>query len=245
MFTKIAIFAVVVVTVSAGVPVPYDYPAVAASKHIQPPYVPEPYEAPEPYSFGYETTDEFGNTQSRHEGADGTGAVSGSYGYTDVYGTHRQVEYVADANGYRAVVKTNEPGTSNANPANVEVLSEEAPLSHPTVTNYKHPLPLSHPAVPVPSYKQPLPLPHPAVPSYKHVLPLPHPAVPSYKHVLPLPHPAVPVPSYKYPVPLPHPALKFKSALYTHPVPYAPVVKVPTPSHPSTSTTTEAPKEEK
>ncbi|XP_013787229.1 cuticle protein 16.8-like [Limulus polyphemus] len=211
---QVAIFVVVVVTVSAGVPVPYGYPAVPAYKHPQPPYVPEPYEAPEPYSFGYETTDELGNLQSRHEEADGTGVVSGSYGYTDVYGIHRQVEYVADANGYRAVVKTNEPGTANASPANVEVLAEEAPLPHPTAPSYKHPLPLPHPAVPVPSYQ----------------------------HPVPLPHPAVPVPSYKHTVPLPHPAFSYKPALYTHPVPYAPVVKVPIPS---TTTTTEAPKEEK
>ena len=33
------------------------------------------------------------------------------------------VEYVADAAGYRATVKTNEPGTANANPADVQVSS--------------------------------------------------------------------------------------------------------------------------
>ncbi len=37
----------------------------------------------------------------------------GSYGYTDGHGIYRQVDYVADKHGFRATIKTNEPGTSN------------------------------------------------------------------------------------------------------------------------------------
>ena len=38
---------------------------------------------------------------------------TGSYGYTDGHGIYRQVDYVADKNGFRASIKTNEPGTSD------------------------------------------------------------------------------------------------------------------------------------
>ena len=42
----------------------------------------------------------------------------GTYGYTDSYGIYRQVEYVADKHGFRATVKTNEPGTANQSEIN-------------------------------------------------------------------------------------------------------------------------------
>ena len=38
---------------------------------------------------------------------------TGSYGYVDSYGIYRQVDYVADKDGFRATIKTNEPGTAN------------------------------------------------------------------------------------------------------------------------------------
>ncbi|XP_076370362.1 cuticle protein 16.8-like [Tachypleus tridentatus] len=169
MFDKAVIFVVVVVTVSAGVPVSYDDPAVPPYDYPQPIYSPElPHDvdAPEPYSFSYETSDEFGNLQSRHEEADGTGVVRGSYGYTDVYGIYRQVEYVADADGYHAVVKTNEPGTANANPANVEVSAEETPVSQPVppASVPKSVSPVSYPVVSAPTsiHQRPLSLLHQA-----------------------------------------------------------------------------------
>ncbi len=37
----------------------------------------------------------------------------GSYGYTDGHGIYRQVDYIADKSGFRAVIKTNEPGTDD------------------------------------------------------------------------------------------------------------------------------------
>ncbi|GIX67271.1 uncharacterized protein CEXT_791331 [Caerostris extrusa] len=49
----------------------------------------------------------------------------GSYGYTDNKGIARQVHYVADKAGFRAQVKTNEPGTANQNPAAVQVISND------------------------------------------------------------------------------------------------------------------------
>ncbi|XP_023225485.1 polyribonucleotide nucleotidyltransferase 1, mitochondrial-like [Centruroides sculpturatus] len=77
--------------------------------------------APKPYDFGYDVQDSYGNQQFRKETSDGKGRVVGSYGYTDAYGIYRIVEYVADEFGYRAKVKTNEPGTANQNPAHVTI----------------------------------------------------------------------------------------------------------------------------
>ncbi|KAK8770205.1 hypothetical protein V5799_013330 [Amblyomma americanum] len=77
----------------------------------------EPVYPPHPYKFGYESVDEFGNTQFRHETSDAQNTKRGSYGYTDVYGISRRVDYVADANGFRARIRTNEPGTAPSAPA--------------------------------------------------------------------------------------------------------------------------------
>lgn len=49
--------------------------------------------------------------------------MKGSYGYTDHHGNHREVHYVADHHGFRAQVKTNEPGTANQDPAHVHLHS--------------------------------------------------------------------------------------------------------------------------
>ncbi|KAH6927834.1 hypothetical protein HPB50_009149 [Hyalomma asiaticum] len=82
---------------------------------------------PTPYQFGYDVKDEYGNSQSRQESGDGSGTVKGSYGYTDTNGIYRQVNYVADQNGFRAVVKTNEPGVGPASPADAEFIVEAPP----------------------------------------------------------------------------------------------------------------------
>ncbi|KAF8767265.1 Cuticle protein 16.8 like protein [Argiope bruennichi] len=83
--------------------------------------------APQPYKFGYSVKDKHGE-QHREEVGDGKN-VKGSYGFTDARGIHRQVNYVADHAGFRAQVKTNEPGTANQNPAAVHIISD-APYGH-------------------------------------------------------------------------------------------------------------------
>ncbi|UYV73579.1 hypothetical protein LAZ67_10004142 [Cordylochernes scorpioides] len=81
--------------------------------------------APQPYKFGYDVKDEYGATNFRDEEGDGHGAVKGSYGYRDPeYGLYRIVEYVADHDGFRAQVKTNEPGTQSQDPAHVRFNAE-------------------------------------------------------------------------------------------------------------------------
>ncbi|KAG8200055.1 hypothetical protein JTE90_001913 [Oedothorax gibbosus] len=77
---------------------------------------------PQPYKFGYDVHDHHGS-QHRQEHGDGHGNVHGSYGFKDDRGIHRQVDYVADHHGFRADVKTNEPGTANQDPAHVHLHS--------------------------------------------------------------------------------------------------------------------------
>ncbi|CAN8021208.1 unnamed protein product, partial [Ixodes persulcatus] len=76
-----------------------------------------PKQPPQPYSFGYDSKDEFGTHQYRNEVSDAGNNKRGNYGYKDPVGVFRQVEYVADAAGFRANVFTNEPGTAPSTPA--------------------------------------------------------------------------------------------------------------------------------
>ncbi|XP_054717481.1 adult-specific rigid cuticular protein 15.7-like [Uloborus diversus] len=85
--------------------------------------------APKPYKFGYNIKDKHGD-QYREEVGDGASGVKGSYGFTDARGIHRRVDYVADHAGFRAQVKTNEPGTANQDPAAVKMISS-APYAGP------------------------------------------------------------------------------------------------------------------
>lgn len=54
----------------------------------------------------------------------------GSYGFKDKNGIMREVEYVADKYGFRAIVKTNEPGMASNDPAYVKIQSNPAPLEY-------------------------------------------------------------------------------------------------------------------
>ncbi|GFQ88696.1 cuticle protein 16.8 [Trichonephila clavata] len=94
--------------------------AVAAFANLQ-----EPSDQPtsKSYKFGYSIKDKNGE-QYREESGEGGHAVRGSYGFTDAHGIHRKVHYVADQGGFRAVVKTNEPGTANQSPAAVRLISD-------------------------------------------------------------------------------------------------------------------------
>jgi len=76
--------------------------------------------APEPYSYAYQT-----DTHGASEQRDAQGRVTGFYTLADADGRERRVEYVADENGFRAKVATNEVGTKSENPANVEVVAAE------------------------------------------------------------------------------------------------------------------------
>ena len=60
--------------------------------------------------FGYESDDGYGTKQTRQENQDSYGNLKGSYSYTDAYGLYRTVEYTAGPEGFKANIKTNEPG---------------------------------------------------------------------------------------------------------------------------------------
>ena len=82
---------------------------------------------PQPHSFSYDDTDDEGNQRFHSETGDGNGKVTGSYGYKDAYGVYRVVDYVADENGYRATIRSNEPGMEAPGPADVELNLETPP----------------------------------------------------------------------------------------------------------------------
>ncbi|XP_013787228.1 cuticle protein-like [Limulus polyphemus] len=94
----------------------------------------ETYNPVQLYSYGYRIKDEYDTIQFRKEETEGSDVIKGSYGYTDVAGLYRKVEYIADARGFRALIKTNEPGTTNQNSADVEIISEQGPQLHQTLT---------------------------------------------------------------------------------------------------------------
>ncbi|XP_055949635.1 uncharacterized protein LOC129983935 [Argiope bruennichi] len=77
---------------------------------------------PQPYTFGYEVHNHHGD-QWRSEVSDGFGHVHGSYGFVDNDGMHREVQYIADDGGFRAKIKTNEPGMDMPNPADVVMVA--------------------------------------------------------------------------------------------------------------------------
>ncbi|XP_077555630.1 cuticle protein 10.9-like [Haemaphysalis longicornis] len=119
MFTKALLVALVAVAAAAPVE---EYP-------------------PQPYSFSYDTTDEFGTRLTRDESSDANNVKVGSYSYTDASGVGRTVKYTADADGFHATVETNEPGTKSSNPADalyssssVEVAPAPAPVAAKPVT---------------------------------------------------------------------------------------------------------------
>ncbi|KFM73251.1 Cuticle protein 14 isoform b, partial [Stegodyphus mimosarum] len=72
------------------------------------------------YQFGYNEAHSSGST-FRKESGDSWGNKYGSYGLTDADGRYRVVDYVADAGGFRARVKSNEPGVAPADPSSTTV----------------------------------------------------------------------------------------------------------------------------
>ncbi|KAL3246052.1 hypothetical protein MRX96_057971 [Rhipicephalus microplus] len=66
----------------------------------------------EAYQFRYDVPNPEGGNHFHEESSDAGGARRGSYGVTNNEGQFVNVEYVADENGYRPVIKSNVPGVS-------------------------------------------------------------------------------------------------------------------------------------
>ncbi|GFR15316.1 adult-specific rigid cuticular protein 15.7 [Trichonephila clavata] len=87
------------------------------------------------YAFGYDIKDRLGATNSRSEVGDAHGNKKGSYTLADIDRRARRVEYVADGHGFRATVKTNEPGTAASAPAAALIASPYAGPVTPVVNH--------------------------------------------------------------------------------------------------------------
>ncbi|CAM1295642.1 Uncharacterised protein r2_g497 [Pycnogonum litorale] len=81
----------------------------------------DPVGPPAPYEMGYDIVDGDGNRHGRKESGDDAGNKAGSYSLALADGRRRIVEYKADGDGFRAIVKSNEPGTdASQDPADVD-----------------------------------------------------------------------------------------------------------------------------
>ncbi|GFY55760.1 adult-specific rigid cuticular protein 15.7 [Trichonephila inaurata madagascariensis] len=87
------------------------------------------------YAFGYDIKDGLGAANSRSEVGDAHGNKKGSYTIADIDGRARRVDYVADGHGFRATVKTNEPGTAASAPAAALIASPYAGPIAPVVNH--------------------------------------------------------------------------------------------------------------
>ena len=73
--------------------------------------------SPEPYDFNYSAETADGSLSTRSESGDKEGRVIGFYTLNGPDGRVRRVDYVADENGFRATVTTNEEGIQTSYPA--------------------------------------------------------------------------------------------------------------------------------
>ncbi|GIY27508.1 cuticle protein 14 isoform b [Caerostris darwini] len=78
------------------------------------------------YDYGYNEGHNEGGSFRRERG-DAYGRKIGTYGYTNNEGLIRIVNYVADENGFRAELKSTEPGVDEKEPASVIVFKEDTP----------------------------------------------------------------------------------------------------------------------
>ncbi|XP_023218189.1 adult-specific rigid cuticular protein 15.7-like [Centruroides sculpturatus] len=143
MFTKVAVLFAIVAAVSAGI-----VPGAVVGGHSVSSRKQDDFGN---YAFNYQIVNGVGATNGRSEVGDGWGNKRGSYVIGDIDGRARRVEYVADAAGFRAIVKTNEPGTALSAPAAAAVASPyTGPISgSPAVVAHVPVAPVAAVATPV------------------------------------------------------------------------------------------------
>jgi len=76
---------------------------------------------PEPYTFAFEAASA-GGMSRREESQDANGRVVGFYTILGEDGRERRVDYVADENGFRATVQSNEMGVQSESSANAQYI---------------------------------------------------------------------------------------------------------------------------
>ncbi|GIX97229.1 hypothetical protein CEXT_211821 [Caerostris extrusa] len=102
------------------------------------------------YAFNYDIVDGKGASNGRYEVGDGYGNKKGAYTIHDIDGRARRVEYVADHHGFRAAIKTNEPGTAASAPAAAVIASPYAGPVAPVAVKHVAPVGYAaHVAAPV------------------------------------------------------------------------------------------------
>ncbi|XP_022665864.1 adult-specific rigid cuticular protein 15.7-like [Varroa jacobsoni] len=87
------------------------------------------------YAFAYNIKNGHGAVNGRKESG-GHGGTVGSYYIGDIDGRQRSVHYIADKLGFRAQVKTNEPGTKTSYAAAATVYSSATGKAAPDVGLY-------------------------------------------------------------------------------------------------------------
>ncbi|GIY42387.1 adult-specific rigid cuticular protein 15.7, partial [Caerostris extrusa] len=105
--------------------------------------------------FRLRNQDGLGATNSRSEVGDAHGNKKGSYTIADIDGRARRVDYVADGHGFRATVKTNEPGTAASVPAAVLIASPYAGPVAPVVNHVAPAVAVGHAASMPPHWPSP------------------------------------------------------------------------------------------
>ncbi|UYV70698.1 hypothetical protein LAZ67_8000298 [Cordylochernes scorpioides] len=154
------------------------------------------------YKFGYDVDDGYYNRHHHKEESDVYGAKTGSYGYSDAHGIYRHVAYVADGQGYRAYVSSNEPGTAPQDPADVKMYVK--PANYKPEPAYYKPQPSNY--KPEPAYYKPQPAYYKPEPAYYKPQPAYYKPEPAYYKPQPAyykPQPAYykPEPAYYKPEP--------------------------------------------
>ncbi|XP_076334079.1 adult-specific rigid cuticular protein 15.5-like [Tachypleus tridentatus] len=179
MCKAVILFALIAI-VKAGLPalhVPLGYAATSGVSNLA-----RQQDSHGNYKFGYDIVRGTGASNSRYEQGDSHGNKIGSYSIADIDGRIRIVDYVADDYGFRAFIRTNEPGTKNDDPADVEINGHAHPAANTLFAAHAHGLPsyaspvldnrVSQPYVPLVKSYAPVPAPQTATDTYINCLSL-------------------------------------------------------------------------
>lgn len=95
-------------------------------------------------NFGYDESHATGATSRREETINGV--TRGSYSLSEADGRRRLVTYIADNDGFRATIQTNEPGVEPKDPADV-LINKSVPVAVPVAAPAPLPVPVAAPVV--------------------------------------------------------------------------------------------------